>query len=457
MNNSNNKKNVTNVIASIFIVVSFGFFFFTIYKHFFTHHENTNFYYIKYYIFSFLSIIFWYFFKNFTDEVKKNILTVTISIIIGVYIFDLIISSYYYLNKNKISSAYDNRNAYQVYKDMKEKGVDILPSYSPHNFLKTNGIEDADNLFPLSLVSHQYTLLCNEDGTWHSYTTDRYGFNNPDDVWDQEKIDWLFVGDSFTLGSCVLPENNIMGNIRKITNSPSVINLGMGGNGPLIELATLKEYIVNKRLKNVFWMYFEGNDLSHNELVLEKRNTTLTSYLKTGFSQNLVAKQEIIDKSLKEIISRNIIEYKKVHERKFYEKFIKWVRLDISRGLIQKFLKNDTQNREYYFDPLFEKILLTARDTIKSNGGELFFVYLPEFYRYNKSSINHKDFRNRQKIINMVKANNIKLIDIHEKVFLNHKDPLSLFPFRKNGHYTKEGYKIVAQKIYGFIKKLEIK
>ncbi|MEZ4575980.1 MAG: hypothetical protein R2857_13865 [Vampirovibrionales bacterium] len=42
------------------------------------------------------------------------------------------------------------------------------------------------------------TLLCNENGFWVDYQSDRYGFRNPDTVWDQPTADVLLVGDSFT-------------------------------------------------------------------------------------------------------------------------------------------------------------------------------------------------------------------------------------------------------------------
>ena len=43
---------------------------------------------------------------------------------------------------------------------------------------------------------------------------------------------------------------------------------------------------------------------------------------------------------------------------------------------------------------------------------------------------------------------NIPFIDIDAEVFKKEKDPLKLFPFRQNGHYTVEGYKKVAKKIF---------
>ena len=41
----------------------------------------------------------------------------------------------------------------------------------------------------------------------------------------------------------------------------------------------------------------------------------------------------------------------------------------------------------------------------------------------------------------------IPIIDIHREVFDPHLDPLSLFPFRKRGHYTAKGYRLVAEVI----------
>ena len=50
-------------------------------------------------------------------------------------------------------------------------------------------------------------------------------------------------------------------------------------------------------------------------------------------------------------------------------------------------------------------------------------------------------------MIDLVKALNIPVIDIHKEVFSNHPDPLALFPLRINGHYNPEGYSKVAKAI----------
>ena len=48
---------------------------------------------------------------------------------------------------------------------------------------------------------------------------------------------------------------------------------------------------------------------------------------------------------------------------------------------------------------------------------------------------------------------NIPVIDIHKEVFVNHPDPLSLFPLRLNAHYTAKGYNLVVEAIIKRLKK----
>ena len=62
--------------------------------------------------------------------------------------------------------------------------------------------------------------------------------------------------------------------MRINTNKNNIINLGQGGSGPITMYATLKEYFpVNKKVKNILWIYFEGNDLT--DLMFEENNNIL--------------------------------------------------------------------------------------------------------------------------------------------------------------------------------------
>ena len=73
----------------------------------------------------------------------------------------------------------------------------------------------------------------------------------------------------------------------------------------------------------------------------------------------------------------------------------------------------------------------------------MYFVYLPDIYRYSTGNENP----NREFVLRTVTELGIPIIDIHREVFNIHPDPMSLFPFRLNSHYNAEGYKLVAEAI----------
>ena len=74
------------------------------------------------------------------------------------------------------------------------------------------------------------------------------------------------------------------------------INLGYVGNGPLVQLATLKEYIPDD-VENIVWFYYEENDLI--DLEREINNPILLKYLNNDkFSQNLKENQDKINNYL---------------------------------------------------------------------------------------------------------------------------------------------------------------
>src|SRR5678815_2589951 len=100
------------------------------------------------------------------------------------------------------------------------------------------------------IIANALEVLCSEGGPWRSYRTDRFGFTNPDSVWDRP-ADLVLVGDSFTQGFCVPVEDSFAGRIRAV--HPATVNLGGGANGPLIELATLVEFEPRARARGVLW------------------------------------------------------------------------------------------------------------------------------------------------------------------------------------------------------------
>lgn len=358
-------------------------------------------------------------------------------------------------NENKI---YDTRNEYDAYIDLKKKYKNIVPAIGPVNNI--NNI----NILPLGGIANSKTLYCNENGYYAIYQSDRYGFNNPDREWDEEEIEYLLVGDSFVHGACVNRPNDISSVLRAISDK-TVINLGYGGNGPLLTFASLREYL-KPNTKNVVWFFYEGNDLKN--LHKEINSSILKKYLTNlNYSQNLPYKQSRINHLLEKKIQKKI-NFLKSHKnmikvKKYSENTIKisqFIKLFRTRKLLSKTFANkpipkkDNKKFDHWdtnkkVNDTFISILKETNILVKKNNSNFYFVYLPANRRYFDHTFNDNL---RTKIKSITNELDIIFIDIHEEVFEKVKNPKIYFPFGFSGHYNKLGYKKIAERIYLLIK-----
>jgi len=168
----------------------------------------------------------------------------------------------------KSKQKFDFRLPVQVARDFRAAGVNAIMYYSPTGGAKAANIAGNGTPIPVSRISKRFTVLCNVSGEYVTYTSDRYGFRNDDILWDAPKIDWMVVGDSFAGGACVERSDTIASQIQEISGE-NTISLGLPGNGPLVELGTLKESSNNKPPKMVILLYYEGNDIQ--DLRAEKK------------------------------------------------------------------------------------------------------------------------------------------------------------------------------------------
>ena len=79
-------------------------------------------------------------------------------------------------------------------------------------------------------------------------------------IYGMKKIDIVALGDSFTHGACIPDNKNYVNLIRE--NYSNILNLGIGGNNPLSNLAALIEYALPKKPRIILWFHFAGNDLA---------------------------------------------------------------------------------------------------------------------------------------------------------------------------------------------------
>ena len=431
------------------LVIFIALLFYTYYKSEIYWNGTKDNYYLVYYIVIIISIIFLFISFFLNNRIKDYLIISIISIFICLYFCE---GYLVFLKNNKEENfkkefvvkkkifkettghKYDIRSKYEIYEDLKKIDKDIKLSISPNIF-----INEKYKLYPLSGISNSKTIHCNENGYYSIYQSDRYGFNNPDIEWDQKEIEYLLVGDSFTHGACVNRPNDIASVLRLLSNK-SALNLGFSSNGPLIEYATLREYL-GSNVKKVLWIYY-SNDIDN--LVNELTNEELKKYIEDlNHTQKLKFFQKDLDNIGNTIVERYYHLYKKKKPVIYFLK-LNQVRIILNKYLPLKFQSNPILTSQPQTKLEFKKIIKMAKDLTSANSSQLYFIYIPGYYNYSQ---NFEDM-NYLFLKKVTKELNIPFIDIHQEVLVNEKNPLELFPFGFFGHYNEEGYKKIAEGIF---------
>jgi len=137
------------------------------------------------------------------------------------------------VNKD-IGQNFDDRNLIEVILEERKKGNNVFPYVVPREFI----LKNLSNKIILTPIPNQEYISCNEYGFWKKIKTDKLGFNNKVAL---SNFDILLVGDSFAEGSCV-NQSNEPATLFKNKYNIETYNIGISGNGPLINLALLYEF-----------------------------------------------------------------------------------------------------------------------------------------------------------------------------------------------------------------------
>lgn len=338
--------------------------------------------------------------------------------------------------------SFDTRDQLQVIQDIEARGLTAYPFFAGNASIEYGGAR----ILPLAGISRATTVYCNELGQYTIYQSDEHGFHNPPGLWSRQPIEISVIGDSFVQGACVPSEKNFTALIR--TQVPRTLNLGMGGIGPLRELAILKEYGSMVQPNIVLWVYFEGNDLA--DLSYEKHEF-FRAYLTQGPFQGLIAKQAGIDSGLIDTVrqARREIEQTKVQEN-VPDQIERFVKVDHLRKRFAVLFARLTSSEMNDTLDVLMSVLQEAVTLTETWGGKVVFVYLPHYGRYTNTWLADLD---RDQVLARVRRLNLEIIDL-TPVFAAQPDPLKLFPFRSPGHYTVEGNQLVAEHILSGLSKL---
>jgi hypothetical protein len=177
----------------------------------------------------------------------------------------------------QFGNPFDPRSLDEVVADLRAKGTNA------HPFMRI--LHHGGPLMPIANTPNRLIAMCNEIGQYLIIRSDRHGFNNPDAIWDQAPVEMAVVGDSFVHGFCAPKNDGMVDRARK--SLPSIVNLGIGGNSPQTNLATLVEYAPVVRPRQIVWVHYAGNDLSG--MMQDKNHPVLRRYVdEPGFTQHLV-------------------------------------------------------------------------------------------------------------------------------------------------------------------------
>ena len=143
-------------------------------------------------------------------------------------------------------------------------------------------------------------------------------------------------------------------------------------------------------------------------------------------------------KFAEKVFQKEIFETKKDSEK--FLTFKKIIRLQILRDKIAL-----DRGLNFGIDPLFEKIMIEAKNFVNNLDSELYFVYLPDKERYANKKIKDNKYLKKSQIIELIDNLNIPLIDIHEEFFIKQPDPIGFFAHRIYGHYSPDGYNAISK------------
>lgn len=334
---------------------------------------------------------------------------------------------------------FDARDRSAVIDSLRRAGQDAWPAVIPAVAWGSGPDADAArapwgaNTPPLGGVARAVTVFCNETSRYTIYRSDAAGFANPGAPDSASAGGVALLGDSFMQGACV-PADSSPGSLLRLA-VPDARSWAMSGNGPLLELATLREVVAPLRPRVVFWCYYEGNDL--DDLRAENRDPRLRAYLDPAHRGGVAP-----DSAVRQWLGRVRVAAGSrpgIGLRSRLRNTLTLFRLRQRFGGSNVDAPAVTTAGDV---ALFASVLARARDDVRAWGGTMVFVYLPAWERYYAKA---KTPPWRNEILGRVRAMGIDVVDL-DPVFSVAAGRDSLFGRGKlaRAHYSGAGYARMA-------------
>jgi hypothetical protein len=273
---------------------------------------------------------------------------------------------------------FDGRAKIDVIMDLRRRGLSAYPPFYPYLTFDAPLQVDGLPTLPLGSVSQIVTVACNEGGQWLTYPTDEYGFANPPGLWKQAPVDIALVGASVAAGECVPTADSIANHLRE--RYPKTVTLSAGGNGPLLELASIREYLPELRPARVLWIFSESHPTT---LQKEQRVPALLRYLDDSYQQGLIARQPGIDRAVRAYLEDATQAELHPHGASVRTGLrelvtLKQVRIGVF-DLRERVRGPDTSGLD---SDLYRRVLRRGQQIASAWGGKIELIYVPDPGRY---------------------------------------------------------------------------
>lgn len=280
------------------------------------------------------------------------------------------------------------------------------------------------------------TLLCSPPGQVITYEADRYGFNNPDSVY-KTPVDLMLLGDSFVEGFCLKPGEDLASRLRQ--RGPNTVSMGIRGNGPLIELATLGRYGPLLRPPHVVMAFFEGNDWENLEHSLNEPWLRATLRPNATFGSPAGATQTVHKARavMEEINQDDVTVADLMEQRSFLRNFAALQMTGTSLGLLYPKISEEI--------PEFQQALRRARELTESWGGCFSLLYIPRIDRFVGLFPSDAGFDQlRHLVLAAAAAAQVPVIDLNT-VFRMQAEPARMYA--PDAHFSRQGAIVAAETI----------
>ncbi len=387
----------------------------------------------------------------YKKEKYFNFLLIFFSSILGIFILNFALD-YFIYQKNYDSKYYKKKSNYNSkIEEIKKNTQIIFPNLGSliTNDDLTNIINNNSQII-FGDVPNSKIILCNEDGEYVFFKSDKFGFRNNNKNYDNQNFKNgqmpILIGDSFGLGVCI--EDKIY--LKNLNDK--ILNLSVSGSGPISQIALINEYLIRFKTNKIIWLYYEGNDFL--DLEIEMKNLIFKKYLNSldkwpayNYFKNINNTNKFLVNYIENLKKTKSIEGSSFKEIKYGKDFSlnRLIKLTAVRNIFRNYKNHNNYGQSKKLNTYLNSFNELNKILLKKNI-EVNFIFLPSYKTVARGKIS-QSIKDLKKILK-TNFKNIEIYNFDEHIIKNlPKEKIYINP---RSHFSQDTYK----ELYTYIEKI---